>query len=118
MRWRIKGLINRGAEKVNAAEVEKLLARHPAIDRAAVVAMPDPALGERCCVFVVLALGGEPIDVGVLRAHLVGLGVATFKYPERVEIRGALPMTSVTKLDKVPLRAEITLILTAERVFS
>jgi 2,3-dihydroxybenzoate-AMP ligase len=112
---RIKDLINRGGEKVNAAEVEELLTRHPAIDRAAVVAMPDAVLGERCCVFIVLAPGAGPVDVTVLRAHLAALGVAKFKYPERVEIRDVLPMTSVTKLDKAALRAEITRILQAER---
>jgi 2,3-dihydroxybenzoate-AMP ligase len=112
---RIKDLINRGGEKVNAAEVEELLTRHPAIDRAAVVAMPDAALGERCCAFIVLAEGADPVDVDTLRAHLAALGVAKFKYPERVEIRDALPMTSVTKLNKAALRAEIGRILAAEQ---
>ncbi len=112
---RIKDLINRGGEKVNAAEVEELLIRHPAIDRAAVVAMPDAALGERCCAFIVLAPGTGPIDLSVLQEHLAALGVAKFKYPERVEIRDALPMTSVTKLNKAALRAEITQILQADR---
>ena len=112
---RIKDLINRGGEKVNAAEVEELLTRHPAVDRAAVVAMPDAVLGERCCAFIVLAPGAWPVDVSILRTHLAALGVAKFKYPERVEIRDALPMTSVTKLDKVALRAEIARILKAEQ---
>jgi 2,3-dihydroxybenzoate-AMP ligase len=112
---RIKDLINRGGEKVNAAEVEELLTRHPAIDRAAVVAMPDEVLGERCCAFIVLATGAEPVDVSSLRTHLAALGVAKFKYPERVEIRDSLPTTSVTKLDKKALRAEIARILERER---
>jgi 2,3-dihydroxybenzoate-AMP ligase len=112
---RIKDLINRGGEKVNAAEVEELLTRHPAIDHAAVVAMPDAVLGERCCAFVVLAPGAGPVDVGALRAHLAALGVAKFKYPERVEIRDALPMTSVTKVNKAALRAEIARILETGR---
>jgi 2,3-dihydroxybenzoate-AMP ligase len=112
---RIKDLINRGGEKVNAAEVEELLTRHPAIDRAAVVAMPDAVLGERCCAFIVLAADAGPVDVSDLRGHLTALGVAKFKYPERVEIRAALPMTSVTKLDKAALRAEIARILETER---
>ena len=112
---RIKDLINRGGEKVNAGEVEELLARHPAVDSAAVVAMPDVVLGERCCAFVVLVPGAGTVDVNALRAHLAALGVAKFKYPERVEIRDVLPMTSVTKLNKAALRAEITRILQAER---
>ena len=116
---RIKDLINRGGEKVNAAEVEELLMRHPAIERVAVVAMPDAMLGERCCAFIVLADGAaidgaSPIDVAALRTHLSALGVAKFKYPERVEIRPDLPMTSVTKLNKAALRTEIAALLAAE----
>jgi 2,3-dihydroxybenzoate-AMP ligase len=77
--------------------------------------MPDTALGERCCAFIVLAEGADPVDVGALRTHLAALGVAKFEYPERVEIRDALPMTSVTKLNKAALRAEIGRILEAEQ---
>ncbi len=77
--------------------------------------MPDAVLGERCCAFIVLAPGAGPVDVSALGTHLAALGVAKFKYPERVEIRDAFPMTSVTKLDKVALRAEIARILEAER---
>ena len=44
---RIKDLINRGGEKINAEEVELLVLRHPRVAAAAVVAMPDPRLGER-----------------------------------------------------------------------
>ena len=112
---RIKDLVNRGGEKINAAEIEELLARHPAIERAAIVAMPDERLGERCCAFIVLTAGAAPLDVAALRAYLSALGVAKFKYPERVEIRAELPMTSVTKLNKAALRAEIAQLLAAGR---
>jgi non-ribosomal peptide synthetase component E (peptide arylation enzyme) len=91
--------------------------------------MPDAMLGERCCAFIVLADGASPdsaspdsaspdsaspIDVAALRTHLAALGVAKFKYPERVEIRPELPMTSVTKLNKTALRTEIATLLAAE----
>ncbi|MGE9808926.1 AMP-binding protein [Janibacter sp. G1551] len=42
---RLKDVINRGGEKINAEEVEVLLLRHPDIVSAAVVAMPDERLG-------------------------------------------------------------------------
>jgi 2,3-dihydroxybenzoate-AMP ligase len=112
---RIKDVINRGGEKINAIEVEELLARYFAIGKVAVVAMPDARLGERCCAFVVSAPHSEPVDVAALQQHLAALGVAKIKYPERVEIRPALTMTSVTKLNKAALRAEIAQILLAEQ---
>ncbi|HWJ39728.1 MAG TPA: AMP-binding protein, partial [Candidatus Limnocylindrales bacterium] len=49
---RIKDLINRGGEKVNAEEIEAHLLAHLAITAAAVVAMPDAVLGERACAYV------------------------------------------------------------------
>lgn len=111
---RLKDVISRGGEKINATEVEELLMRHPSVDRAAVVAMPDPRLGERACAFVVPRPGADPLDLAATREHFAALGVAKFKWPERIEIRSELPMTSVTKLNKVALRAEIAHILHQE----
>lgn len=112
---RIKDVINRGGEKVNAAEVEGLLIKHPAIDRAALVAMPDERLGERACAFLVLRAGEAAPTIPDLQAYLHDLGVAKFKAPERIEVRADLPLTNVDKVNKVVLRAEIARLLEAER---
>jgi 2,3-dihydroxybenzoate-AMP ligase len=102
---RIKDVINRGGEKVNAEEVEQLLLRHPAIAAAAVVAMPDPRLGERACAYLVAR--GAPPTLPEIRAHFDALGVAKFKWPERLEWVDELPKTLVGKLDKKRLREDI-----------
>ncbi len=110
---RIKDLINRGGEKISAEEVELLLLQHPGIQSAAVVAMPDERLGERACAYLVAT--DQPIDLVELRRHLDILGVAKFKWPERLEWRTALPLTPVGKLDKKRLSAEIGALVTAEQ---
>lgn len=104
IRGRIKDMINRGGEKVNAAEVESLLMRHPAVTEAAVVAMPDPRLGERACAFLV----GDSEQLGLddVRLHLDAIGVAKYKWPERVEWIEQLPRTAVHKIDKKSLRVQ------------
>ncbi len=102
---RIKDLINRGGEKINAEELELLLHQHPSISEAAVVAMPDPLLGERVCAFLVST--DPSLDVPELQVHLDGLGVAKYKWPERVEIIDILPRTHVGKIDKKRLRDEV-----------
>ncbi|MHB8695688.1 MAG: AMP-binding protein [Solirubrobacteraceae bacterium] len=112
---RIKDLINRGGEKVNAVEVEELLLEHPAIGDAALVAMPDERLGERACAFVVPKSTEAAPDVASVQSYLDGRGVAKYKWPERIEIREALPRTNVQKLDKKALRAEIAEIVSNER---
>ncbi len=102
---RIKDLINRGGEKISAEEVEWLLLRHPRITATAVVAMPDPRLGERTCAYVVTE--GDPITLDEIRQHLAGLQVAKFKWPERIEHLTEIPRTSVGKTDKKLLQAQI-----------
>ena len=102
---RIKDLINRGGEKINAEELEALLLRHPGIVDVAVVSMPDVVLGERVCAFVVTS--GPDVTVPDIQRHLDALGVAKFKWPERVEVATGLPRTHVGKVDKKALRADI-----------
>lgn len=102
---RTKDLINRGGEKVNAAEVEMLLLEHPAVREAAVVAMPDERLGERACAFLVTT--GEAIDLAGVQAHLDELDVAKYKWPERVEVIDELPRTAVGKVAKAALRDRV-----------
>ncbi|SNT16094.1 (2,3-dihydroxybenzoyl)adenylate synthase [Rhodococcoides kyotonense] len=102
---RIKDLINRGGEKINAEELEVLLVEHPAIVSAAVVAMPDPRLGERTCAYLVSL--GDPLTLSEIQDHLTRLGVAKFKWPERLEWLDELPRTNVNKIDKKRLRVEI-----------
>lgn len=111
---RIKDLINRGGEKINAQEVEELLGRHPAIERAAVVAMPDGRLGERSCAFVVPRAGQTPPSLRDVQRFFGELGVAKFKWPERIEVRSALPLTNIDKVHKVMLRKEIAALLAGE----
>jgi non-ribosomal peptide synthetase component E (peptide arylation enzyme) len=109
---RIKEVINRGGEKVNAAEVELLLLRHPRITGAAAVAMPDPRLGERTCAYLVVQ--GEPLTMADIREHFAQLQVAKFKWPERVEHLAEIPRTGVGKLDKKYLQADIAAKIAAE----
>src|SRR5262249_23164639 len=62
---RIKDVINRGGEKVGAAELEGQVEAHPGVRAAAAVAAPDATLGEKICVFVVPR--GRPVELADLR---------------------------------------------------
>ena len=77
----------------------------------AVVAMPDRVFGERSCAFVQTTAPLTLADVvAFLRAH----DVATYKLPERLELRLDLPRNTTGKLRKDLLRAEISSILEHE----
>lgn len=104
---RKKDLINRGGEKISAEEVENLLQSHPKIAAVAVVAVPDPVMGERACACVVLR-PGQRLDLDEVAAFLLERGIAKYKLPERLKIFDALPLTSVGKVAKNVLRATIS----------
>jgi 2,3-dihydroxybenzoate-AMP ligase len=107
MEGRVKDVISRGGEKFSTEEVEKLLVQHAAVREVAVVAMPDPLLGERSCAFVVLVDGVERLTLAEVQQHFASLGVAKFKWPERLESLTSLPRTNTMKVDKQRLRVEI-----------
>ena len=103
---RAKDLINRGGEKISAEEIENLLLAHPAVREAAAVAMPHPVLGEQTCAYLVLR-PDETVDLAALCSYLEERRVARFKWPERLELLDALPVTNVGKVDKKKLRDDI-----------
>lgn len=103
---RSKDLIIRGAENIPVAEVEALLYQHPAVREVAVVAVPDDRLGERACAVVVPAEDTAPVLDELVR-HLAELGMAKQFWPERLQIRDALPKTASGKIQKVILRDEL-----------
>jgi 2,3-dihydroxybenzoate-AMP ligase len=72
----------------------------------AAVAMPDPSLGERVCVYVVPRPGAS-VALAEIRRSMEGFGVARFKLPEHLVLTDALPVTKVGKIDKKALRADI-----------
>lgn len=104
---RIKDVVNRGVEKIHAEEIEELILRHPHVVNAALVAMPDPVLGERACAYLIMTEGAEPLNVATLAEHLHANGLAKYKLPERVEVVDAFPLTNVGKVAKNTLRADI-----------
>ncbi len=103
---RKKDLINRGGEKISAEEVENLILAHPQVRMVALVAMPDPVMGERGCAFVIPAEGGS-LTLAELCEFLLEKKIAKFKLPERLEIVDTLPLTKVGKVSKKELRERI-----------
>jgi cyclohexanecarboxylate-CoA ligase len=103
IRGRAKDIIIRGGENISVKEVEDVLLEHPAIADVAVVAMPDPLMGEKGCAFAVLS-NGTGLQLGDLVAYLERQGIARQKFPERLEVVGELPRTASGKVKKFELR--------------
>jgi fatty-acyl-CoA synthase len=101
IRDRLKDVIVSGGENISSVEVEAVLYRHPAVQAAAVVAMPHEKWGEVPCAFVELRDGthATPEDlIAFCRSHLAG-----FKAPKAVLFED-LPKTSTGKIQKFQLR--------------
>ena len=111
---RIKDLIIRGGVNVAPAEIESLLFSHPKVANAAVVGMPDPRLGERICAFVILDADAT-LTIGEVQGWMAAAGLAKPKWPERIEVVDAFPMTASGKVQKFRLRKAIAARLEAER---
>jgi len=103
---RKKDVIQRGGEGIIPSEIERLLCLHPDIEAAAVVAMPDPRLGERACSYVVLKPGAR-LTFEEMMVFLKSQGAGVFLLPERLEIVDKLPKTAVGKIEKKSLRKDI-----------
>ncbi|RYY26698.1 MAG: fatty acid--CoA ligase [Sphingomonadales bacterium] len=84
------------------AEIEGLLCRHPAIEMAAVIGVPDERMGEVGRAFVVLRSGGTATADG-LREWARG-AMANYKVPRAIEILDALPRNAAGKVVRAALR--------------
>jgi fatty-acyl-CoA synthase len=102
IRDRIKDVIISGGENISSVEVEGTLLRHPAIQEAAIVGLPDERWGETPQAFVVLRDGqtatGDEI-IAFARERL-----AHFKAPRGVTFVTELPKTATGKIQKYVLR--------------
>ncbi|MDX6741161.1 AMP-binding protein [Actinocorallia sp. A-T 12471] len=99
---RIKDMIVTGGENVYPAEVESVLAGHPAVLESAVIGVPSDRWGETPLAVVVRRPGVEAEEkelIGWLRERL-----AHFKCPTSVVFADALPRNASGKLLKRELR--------------
>jgi len=104
---RTKDIIIRGGENISAAEVEELLARMPGVAEVAVVAGPDPRMGERACAFLRPPPGATTPDLAAVRKHLAAAGLTRQKWPEEIHEVDDFPRTPSGKIKKFELRSRL-----------
>jgi fatty-acyl-CoA synthase len=95
---RLKDVIISGGENIYPAEIESVLAAHPAVAEAAVIGVPDPKWGE--VGFAVVALrSGATLTFEEL-VEFCRPRLARYKIPKGLRCVGALPKTGAGKIDK------------------
>ena len=96
---RIKDMYISGGENVYPAEVENVLAAHPDLLEAAVVAIPDDKWGEVGCAYLMPRPGHEvPADETITRYCRENL--AAYKVPKRFVTVDDFPRTAAGKIQK------------------
>jgi len=99
---RLKDMIVSGGENVYSAEVENILARHPAVALCAVIGVPHEQWGEAVHAVVVRKPGAQ-VDAEQLRRYCREF-IAPYKCPKTVEFRDELPLSAAGKVLKRELR--------------
>lgn len=98
---RQKDMINRGGLKIYSAEVESVLAGHPAVVESAIIAKPCPVLGERVHAVVVTRIQVGSDDLRAWCAERL----SDYKVPETMTITAEpLPRNANGKVVKRQLR--------------
>jgi acyl-CoA synthetase (AMP-forming)/AMP-acid ligase II len=105
---RTKDVVKSGGEWISSVILENEIVGHPQVLEAAVIALPHPKWQERPVALVV----PKPDAVGQLtEADILAYlepRVAKWWLPDRVIFVEAIPKTSVLKIDKKLIRAQLT----------
>lgn len=104
LKGRKKDMYIQGGFNVYPAEIEGVIAHHPAVMMVAGIGVPDPVLGEIGRYYIVPRPGSE-ITEQEIRAYCASR-LADYKVPRQVVVRGTLPMTPAGKIHKAALREE------------
>lgn len=103
---RRKDIVNRGGYKIYCIEVESILQQFDGVLEAAVIAAPDPLLGEKLVAFIHTA--GAAIDIDALRTH-ARANLSSYKVLDRVILSNdPLPRNANGKIVKADLRDHLS----------
>jgi acetyl-CoA synthetase len=102
---RLDDVINVSGHRLGTAEIESVLAAHPAVAEAAVVGMPHPIKGQSIYAYVTLKYGAREDDemVKELRTH-VRKEIGPIASPEVIQFAAGLPKTRSGKIMRRILR--------------
>ncbi|MEO7427879.1 MAG: AMP-binding protein, partial [Acidimicrobiales bacterium] len=99
---RVKDLIIVSGFNVYPAEVEEVIASHPAVEQVAVIGVPHPYSGEAVKAYVVVR-DGVSVDEDDIIAHCEAR-LARYKCPQKVMFVDEIPQSATGKVLRTALR--------------
>lgn len=106
---RLKELINCGGEKISPAEVDAVLAEHPAVSEAAAFGAPCDRRGERVCAAVVLRASATESEL----RNFVRDRLAAFKALSKIYVVDEIPKGPTGKVQRRNLAGLLSAVSTA-----
>lgn len=103
---RKKELIVRGGHNINPNVIEDYALRHPAIDLAAAIPVPDGRLGERACLAVMFA-EAQSLSAADILDHLTAEGLSRYDLPEFWLPQADIPLMPNGKMDKLEIMRRV-----------
>ncbi|MCU0514338.1 MAG: AMP-binding protein [Anaerolineae bacterium] len=98
---RLKDMIRRSGENIATTEVESVLIEHPAVQAAAVIAVPDALRGEEVKAYIILKRGESRASLPPQALHaFAAQKLAAFKLPRYIEYVDHLPLTPSERVAK------------------
>jgi long-chain acyl-CoA synthetase len=99
---RKKDLIIRGGFNIYPRDIEEILYRHPAVQDAVAIGIPDPIMGEEIKVYIVLKEDSKATEEDI--RQYCREQVAKNKWPKEIEFMKALPRNPMGKILRKELR--------------
>lgn len=91
-----------GGSNIYPREIEEKLLRHPSVNEAAVLGIPDPKWGE-VGVAICVPVAGKSLDVDELRTYLEGC-MSRYKVPKQFHVWDDMPKSGYGKIVKRTIR--------------
>jgi len=110
---RVKDVIKSGGEWVSSLTLESIASAVPGVVEVAAIGIADAKWGERPMLFVVPDATADPDDLreainAAYGAAIADGSISKWALPDRVDLVDEIAKTSVGKIDKKRLRAQIT----------
>ncbi len=109
---RLKDVIKSGGEWISSLMLESIASAIDGVAEVAAIGISHPKWGERPCLLLVPEIGVDadrlPADItAALEAEIAAGALSKWALPERIDIVAELAKTSVGKIDKKRLRAQM-----------
>lgn len=108
---RKKDIIIRGGSNISTVQIETLATSHPDVVAAACVPVPDPDLGQRVCLCLVLRGAAPRLSLHDITGYLRQQGLEVNKLPEYLRFYRQFPVTPAGKIDKKSLASDASRML-------